>query len=83
MTTAFAYAARGDMLSSFLTQPFGAILALATAITVVVGFYAALTGTRVAGFFAPLASRFFVLIGVGVLLAAWGFKTLQFKGLIG
>ena len=31
MTTAFAHAARGDLLGSFLVQPAGAILALAAA----------------------------------------------------
>jgi len=83
MTTAFAHAARGDLLSSFITQPFGALLALATAVAVVAGTYAAVTGTRVLTFFAPLGSKFGAAIAVGALLAAWIYKIAEFRSSIG
>jgi len=81
MTTAFAYAARGDLLTSFMTQPFGAMLALGTALAVVVGFFGAATGTRVAGLFSPIISRYGALIAVAALLLGWGYKIAEFKGL--
>lgn len=83
MTTAFSHAARGDMLSAFLTQPFGAVLAMATALAVVVGAFAAITGTRVISFFTPLLSKWGAFVAIALLLAAWAYKTLQFKGLLG
>lgn len=83
MTTAFAHAARGDLLSSFVTQPFGAILAIATAMVVVLGAYGAVTGTRVFMLFRPLATKWGAALFVTLLFAAWGYKILDFRGLIG
>ncbi len=82
MTTAFAHAVRGDLLSSFLAQPFGALLALATAMVAVTGLFAACTGTRVFSILAPLASRRIFFVGVVALLAAWGYKIIQYKDLL-
>ena len=47
MTTAFAHAANGDLLASFLTQPLGMLLSLATAMAALVGWYVVATGSRV------------------------------------
>lgn len=44
MTTSFAHFVRGHWLTSFVTQPFGFILALATAATFWAGTYCAVTG---------------------------------------
>lgn len=83
MTTAFAHAARGDLLSSFTSQPFGALLALATAVAVVAGVFAAATGTRVLTFFAPLGSKLGATFAVGLLVAAWVYKIVEFRSAIG
>jgi len=83
MTTAFAHAARGDLLSSFAAQPFGAVLALATAMVVVVSFFSALSGTRAFALFAPIGSKAGVAAAVGLLLAAWGYKIAEFRGWLG
>lgn len=75
MTTAFAWAVRGDLLSSLVAQPMGLLLAIASAMTVLAGLWAALTGAAVQR---PLASLFLrPLAGwivVVLLLAAWGWK---------
>lgn len=83
MTTAFAHAARGDLLSSFVAQPAGALLAVVTAMVAVMGLYAAITGSRVLALFSACARPRFVAIGVAVLLIAWGYKIAQFRGWFG
>ena len=47
MTTAFSWAVRGDLLQSAWVQPMGFVLALAAAMTVVAGLWAAVTGAAV------------------------------------
>ena len=75
MTTAFTWAARGDMLSSFIAQPLGMVLALAAAMTVVAGLWASVTGAAIqrplgAVFLRPLVGWSLLLL----LLVAWGWK---------
>lgn len=75
MTTSFAWAARGDLLSSLIAQPMGMVLALAAAMTAVAGIWAALTGAPVqrplgSVLLRPLAGW----IAVALLLGAWGWK---------
>ena len=79
MTTAFAHAADGDLVASFLTQPLGAVLALATAIAFLVGGYVAITGSRVGTLFPQLWGRRLMLGVVLFALAAWGYKILAYK----
>jgi hypothetical protein len=80
MTTAFAHAADGNLVGSFLTQPLGAVLALATAMAFLVGGYVAITGSRVGGLFPQLWGRRFTLGLVLFVLGAWGYKILAYKG---
>ncbi len=83
MTTAFAHAANGNMLASFLAQPLGAVLALATAIALVVGLYTAATGSRVAVMFTRLwGRRGGWVLGLG-LMGAWLYKIAVYKGFLG
>src|SRR5688500_16584743 len=49
MTTAFAAAADGDLLSSFRAQPFGCVLAIATAAAAVIAAFVTATGSAVGG----------------------------------
>lgn len=80
MTTAFAYAAEGRILTSAHTQPFGMLLAVAASVVFWAGLYQGLTGARLDS----IAGRLFrgrVLIGMGVLfLAAWGYKLMTWNG---
>ena len=80
MTTAFAWAARGDLLSSLIAQPMGMLLAVGSSMAVVAGVWAAVTGAQIQR---PLGS---VLLHrrVGwallvVFLASWGWKIWAFK----
>ena len=75
-TTAFAYFAHGKPLSSFITQPMGALLALSTAVAVWIGFYIALTGRPVHRLFKLLPGRYYLMPVLLFALAAWGWKIL-------
>jgi hypothetical protein len=83
MTTAFAHAADGNLVASFLAQPLGCVLAIATAMALLLGLHVALTGSLIGR---ALGGR---LLGrrtgwaiAGAVLAAWGFKILSYKGLL-
>ncbi len=80
MTTSFAHAADGHFLKSFATQPMGFLLALATAMTVLLGFYIALTGSPIATYLFQGWSMKTTWIIIGLFLAAWGYKIAQFRG---
>lgn len=73
-TTAFAHAAGGSLLDSFLTQPFGAVLAVSLAMVVLVAGWSLWTGMPMSGLGAVLATRRAVLMWAGLLLAAWAYK---------
>lgn len=81
MTTSFSHAVRGDLLRSFLAQPFGFVLALATAMAFIVSLHVALTGSQLAQPFARLwnarAAWLIALFAAG----AWVFKVLSYKGI--
>jgi hypothetical protein len=83
MTTAFAYAADGNLLAALGAQPMGAVLALAVAMALVVGVYTAVTGSRVAVLFGRLWSRRAIWgLGLGVG-GAWIYKIIIYKGVLG
>ncbi len=75
MTTSFTWAAHGDLWASFVTQPMGFVLALASAMTALVCLWAACTGARVQGPAEAILLR--PVVGWSALvffLAAWGWK---------
>lgn len=78
MTTAFAHAADISPLQSLKSQPFGAMLALATAAAFWICLHTALTGSLAAptalSQFSP-RSLYFIL---GLALAAWVYKIVVF-----
>lgn len=74
MTTAFAHAAGGDLAASAITQPLGAALAVVAATLVIGGGHVALTGVDTLRLLRPLGGRRWLWIGLGSLLAAWGYK---------
>jgi hypothetical protein len=82
MTTAFAHAADGNLLASAATQPLGAVLALATAMTLLVAIFVAVTGSRVGHVFRGLWTGWTMWIVGGFALLSWGYKILTFKGLL-
>lgn len=82
MTTAFAHAAHGHLLASAQAQPLGFLLALATGIVLLVGLYTAATGSRVAGAFARLWGRRTGWLVAALVLGAWAYKIITYKGLL-
>ncbi len=80
MTTAFAHAAEGSFVQSFLTQPLGFLLALGTAATLLVALYILGTGSAVSRIFASWWTNRMIYVLVAILLASWGYKILQVKG---
>lgn len=73
-TTAFAHAAHGSLWQSLLTQPFGALLALALAMLTLVFAWSACTNMPLAPVGRLLGTRRMVLFWVLILLAAWVYK---------
>ena len=82
MTTAFSHAADGNLVVSFLTQPLGSLLALATAMAFLSGMYIAFTGSRIGSMFGRLWTYRTGWILAGLVMASWGYKVLSYKGVI-
>jgi len=83
MTTAFATAADGHLVGAFVVQPMGAALAVGTAMALIVGAWTAATGSRVAWLFGRLGTRRTAWFVGGAFVAAWGYKIIAYKELLG
>ncbi len=83
MTTAFAHAADGNLVGSFVAQPMGAVLAVATAIALLVGTYTVATGSRVAALFGRLCNRRAAWLFGTAFVAAWIYKIIAYKEVLG
>ena len=83
MTTAFAHAADGNLVASFVTQPMGAVLAVATAIALLLGTYTVATGSRVATLFGRLWGRRAAWLLGTAFAAAWVYKIVAYKEVLG
>ena len=82
MTTAFAHAANGDLLAAGLTQPLGLLLALGTAMALLLGTYVALTGSPIAGMLGRYFTARTAWLLAALALAAWLYKVLSHRGLL-
>lgn len=83
MTTAFAFATKGRVIESFLAQPMGFLLAVATAMALVASAWTLVTGRTVWPVFERLwNARTAWLLGIATLLA-WGYKAAIMRGWIG
>ena len=81
MTTAFAHAADGDLLASFLAQPAGAMLALLTAMGLLIGSYVAVTGSRLMQvMWKKVWGRYTVWWIGGIVLISWLYKMASYRG---
>ena len=65
MTTAFSFAAHGNLLASFRTQ---------TAMVVLIGGWTAVSGSMLAPFFSGFFGKRFLWVFVALLLVAWAYK---------
>jgi hypothetical protein len=82
MTTAFAHAADGHLLASVRAQPFGALLAIAAAMTLIAGAYVALTGSALASLLPRLWGRRAGWLLAAAVMLAWAYKMLSYKGIL-
>lgn len=76
MTTAFAHAANGDLVTASATQPFGALLALCTALACLGGLHAGVTGTNPWRLVRPRGTLRTTIVVVSLFLGAWVYKIL-------
>jgi len=81
-TTAFTHAAHGDLSAAFGTQPFAALLAVATAVVFIGSLIVVLTGAPLGGLVARYWTAKWTWAVIGMVLAAWVYKILLFKELI-
>ena len=83
MTTAFSHAADGHFLAAVSAQPMGALLAVATAMALLVGSFVAATGSPVASLFVRLWSRRTAWVLALAVGGSWIYKILAYKGVLG
>ena len=80
MTTSYAHAVRGDLLTAAKTQPMGTLLAVLTAATAVGGLHSAITGCRLDRFTDKLLSGRTLWVGAAMTAAAWVYKIVTWTG---
>lgn len=80
MTTAFAHAADGNLIASFLAQPMGFFLAIGVAMTLLVSVHTMLTGSRLPGVLARLWGTRTAIALATLLVASWLYKIASYKG---
>ncbi len=74
MTTSFAHAAEGNLWASFLAQPFGSLLAVASATGFWIALHVAITGSRAAEPLRALLRPRWLWSFAVLLIAAWVYK---------
>ena len=79
-TTSFALAADGRVIDAFSNQPFGAALAVFTAVISLISGYAMMTGLSLVPLGRFLGRTRVAILLVVVLLGAWVFKILTMTG---
>jgi hypothetical protein len=79
MTTSYAHAVRGDLLTAASTQPMGTLLAVLTASIAVGGLHAAISGCRLGRFADTLLSGRTLWIAFALAGAAWVYKLLTWS----
>jgi len=80
MTTAFAAAADGDFAAAFVTQPMGAILAVATAAAFWCSLHVAVFGSRLGRLCGTLVRPRWLWIFAGAWAASWAYKIATWPG---
>lgn len=80
MTTAFAHAASGEYLASFLTQPFGAGLAVFAATVFWLSLHTAVTGSRALSLMTRHLGGKMPWVLLALFLAAWAYKVIVWPG---
>ena len=81
-TTAFAHAANGHLGLALRTQPAGALLALLSAAAALVSGFATFSGASLKPLVMILWQPRAIVLGGGIALAAWLYKSLSLYGLM-
>lgn len=79
-TTSFSHAANGSLLDAFITQPFGAVLAVLTAMTVLITGYALVTNMQVMPIIRVATRGKVVVVMLVIMMAAWGYTIAKHVG---
>jgi len=82
MTTSFSHAVRGEFLASLLAQPLGFLLAMGTAMTMLVAMHVSVTGSNLPMFIGRLWNWSLIWFIGFVVVGAWLFKIASYRGLI-
>ena len=77
-TTAFSHFAKGDLLSSAITQPGGLAAAIATAAAVWIGGYVATTGRPAHRLLGRVPMWLWITLIATLLLGGWAYKIVTF-----
>ncbi|MEM1109477.1 MAG: DUF2752 domain-containing protein [Planctomycetota bacterium] len=77
MTTAFTHAADGHFVASFVTQPAGLVLAVLTAMLVMVSGWSLATGVSLAPLGLALWRPRIVIVAIALLLSGWAYTALK------
>jgi len=80
MTTAVTHAAHGNLVDAFITQPAGALFAIAMAATALVCAYSLVRGVRIAPLALGLTRPKPLIVAVAIVLAAWLYKVITMVG---
>ena len=82
MTTSFAHAANGNLWMAAKAQPMGALLALMTAITLILALHVVFTGSSVLKAFGSLWTAKIGWLTGGLAFIAWIFKIASYRGIL-
>ncbi len=74
MTTAFAYAANGDLVTAGATQPFGTLLALIAAVAGWGGLHTGIAGVNPARLIRGGTGVRVTIVVISLFLGAWAYK---------
>jgi len=80
MTTSFAHATRGDLVTAFHVQPAGTVLAVLAAMALLVTGWASVTGASLAPLARVIWRPALIWFAGGAVLAAWLYKLAVFHG---
>ena len=80
MTTAFAHAAKGDLIASFAAQPMGCVLALLAGMVLVGSLWTLATGRTVWPAYERMWNARALWLAGLVALLAWGYKIALMRG---
>jgi hypothetical protein len=76
MTTSFALFVRGRWIAAWYAQPFGTVLALATAMVFWCAAYIAVTGRPVHRLLRVVPSRYYLWVPLALAVFGWVWKML-------